>query len=419
VDMSQAQDQEYFADGLSEEILNALAAIPGLYVPARTSSFQFKKRSADIREIGTHLNVDSILEGSVRRIGDRVRVSAQLINVQDGYRLWNERYDREMRDIFKIEDEIAEQIARALKLTLADRAAPASSRGAVPDAPEYDLYLQGRHYFHQLRRKGLEIALQTFSQAIELNPRYARAYAGIADCHSFLRLYFSHGAEAVRAADEASAKALELEPGLADAHTSRGLALFLRQEFEAAERHLRRAIEIDPTRYDPHYVLGRLRFSQGRTAEAAEQYREACSIVPEAFAAWYLLGMCYRRLGEEGKARSADFECIEAVKRCVRAHPDDTRAWTMGAAVLAQMGEPERAARWVARALAVDAEEPIIEYNAACVYVRLGRFDDAIRCLRASLGQGGLSREWAGNDPDLDPLRGDPRFGELMSRVAA
>ncbi|HEY6572181.1 MAG TPA: tetratricopeptide repeat protein, partial [Candidatus Eisenbacteria bacterium] len=318
-----------------------------------------------------------------------------------------------------IEDEIAEQIARALKLTLADRAAPASSRGAAPDAPEYDLYLQGRYHFHQLRRKGLEIALQTFSHAIELNPRYALAYAGIADCHSFLRLYFSHGAEAVRAADEASAKALELEPELADAHTSRGLALFLRQEFEAAERHLHRAIEIDPSRYDPHYLLGRLRFSQGRTAEAAEQYREACSIVPEAFASWYLLGMCYRRLGEDGKARSADFECIEAVKRGVRAHPDDTRAWTMGAAVLAQMGEPERAARWVARALAVDAEEPIIEYNAACVYVRLGRFDDAIRCLQASLGQGGLSREWAGNDPDLDPLRGDPRFDELMSRVAA
>ena len=417
-DMTAAKDQRFLCDGIAEEVLRALSRVPDLYVASRTSAFQFQDRSADIREIGARLNVDAVLEGSVRRVGDRVRIAAQLINVRDGYRLWNDRYDREMKDVFAVEDEIADQIARALKVTLASRSA-AGARGAPPDAAEYELYLQGREFFHQLRRKGFENALQIFSQAIEINPRYARAYAGIADCHSFLHLYFGRGEESVAAADAASATALDLEPDLPDAHASRGLALFVRRRFEDSERHLRRAIELDPRRYDPHYILGRLRFSQGRMPEAAGCFREACSIVPEAYASWYLLGMCYRRLGEEGRARRADLECIEAVKRCVRVHPDDTRAWTMGAAVLAEMGEPERAARWVARALSVDAEEPIIEYNAACVYVRLGRFDDAFRCLEAALGEDGLSGSWARNDPDLDPLRDDARFRALIDRAAA
>jgi TolB-like protein/Flp pilus assembly protein TadD len=413
-DMTEARDQEFLCDGIAEEVLRALSRIPDLYVASRTSAFQYKRRMADIREIGARLNVETILEGSVRRVDDRVRISAQLISVRDGYRLWNDRYDLEMKDIFAVEDEIADQIARALKVTLASAAS--SARGTRPDAAEYELYLQGRQFFHQLRRKGFENALQIFSQAIELNPRYARAYAGFADCHSFLHLYFGSGEEAVAAADRASAKALSLEPDLPDAHVSRGLALFLRHEFDEAERHLRRAIELDPRRYDPHYIFGRLCFAQGRIAEAAEHYREASSIVPEEYGSWYLLGMCYRRLGEEGKARRANLECVEAVKRTVRVHPDDTRAWTMGAAVLADMGEPERAARWVERALVVDSDEPIIDYNAACVYVRLGRFDDAIRCLEGSVGHGGLSRDWVRNDPDLDPLRGDPRFQAIVSQ---
>jgi len=418
-DMTAAQDQGHLCDGIAEEILRALSRIPDLYVASRTSSFQFKLDPADIREIGARLNVDTVLEGSVRRVDDRVRIAAQLVSVKDGYRLWSERYDRSIGDLFALEDEIADEIARALKVTLASRAPTAGPRGARPDAAEYELYFQGREFFHQLRRKGFENAIQLFSQAIELNPGYARAYAGIADCHSFLRLYFGRGEEALAAADAASAKALALDPGLPDAHVSRGLALFLRDDFDAAERHLGRAIELDPRGYDAHYIFGRLRFSQGRIADSAEHFREACAIVPEAYASWYLLGMCYRRLGEDGKARHAALECIEAVKRRVRSHPDDTRAWTMGAAVLAELGEPEKAGKWVARAVTVDAEEPIIEYNAACVYVRLGRFDDALKCLEASLGQGGMFRDWARNDPDLDPVREDPRFKALLERAPA
>ncbi len=414
-DMTPAKDQEFLCDGIAEEILRALSRIPDLYVASRTSAFQFKNRAADIREVGARLNVNTVLEGSVRRAGDRVRVTAQLVNVEDGYRLWCERYDRDLQDIFAIEDEIADQIARALQVTLAERAGRRGPGRFEPDTEAYELYLQGRQFIHQHRRKAFEVALQTFGRAIELSPNYARAYAGIADCHSFLSLYFGHGQEAVEAADRASAKALELDPGLSDAHASRGLALFLRKDFEGAEGHLRQAIQLDPRLYEPHYFFGRVCFSEARTFEAAEHFREACALVPEAYDSWYLLGMCYRRLGDTGRARNANFECIEAMKRWVKSHPDDTRAWTMGASVLAEMGEPDRAAAWVGRAVAIDRDEAIIQYNAACVYVALGRPDDALASLEAAVRYGKISTDWIRNDPDLDPLRGDPRFQALVA----
>lgn len=412
-DMSPRRDQQFLCDGIAEEILRELARVPELYVASRTSAFQYKDQAADVREIGARLNVGTVLEGSVRRSGGRVRISAQLVSVDSGFRLWYERYDRDMKDIFAIEDEIAEKIAQALKVTLAEqRGSPAERTSNAAEA--YELFLQGRQFFHQHRRKACEIALQTFTRALELDPGFARAYAGVAECQAFLNLYFGKGAEAIAAADTASAKALELSPGLSDAHAARGLALFLKREFAEAEGYLRKAIALDPRLYDPHYIFGRVCFSQGRMPEAAEHFREAGALVPEAYDAWYLLGMCYRRMAETAKSRSADLECIEAVKKRLRSHPDDTRAWTMGASVLAELGEPERAAEWVARALAVDRDEPIIAYNAACVYATLGRRDEAFACLEAPVGQGLLDAAWVANDPDLDPLRADPRFAALL-----
>jgi len=416
-DMSADGDQEHLCDGIAEEILRALGRIPELHVASRTSSFQFKNQMADIREIGMRLNVDNVLEGSIRKAGDRVRISAQLVSVDNGFRLWNERYDRDMKDIFAVEDEIAERIAEALKVKLIDE--PVSTVfGDATRAEAYDLYLQGRRFFHQHRRKSLEIAIQTFSDAIDADPTFARAYAGIADCYSFLSLYFGKGEEAIRAADEASAKALEMQPELADAHCSRGLALFLRREYERAEEHMRKAIELDPNIYESHYIFGRISFSRGQMRQAARHFRDACRIVPEAYDTWYLLGMCYRKLGETAKARRADKECIEAVFRRVRSNPDDTRALTMGASILVELGEPERASDWIERARAIDPEEPIIQYNCACGYINLGKFDKAFECLELAVGQTSLSRDWVKNDPDLDPLRDDPRFQALLKEPA-
>lgn len=411
VDMSPEQNQQYLCDGIAEEILRALSRIPDLHVASRTSAFQF--RHGDVREIGARLNVDAILEGSVRRAGDRMRVSAQLVDVADGYRRWYERFDRDVKDIFAIEDEIAEQIAGALEVKLLHR----EVAGAA-NAEAYELYLQGLQFFHQHRRKGFEIAIQTFRRALEVDPDDARSHAGIADCHSFLRLYFSRTASA-QEADSASLRAVALAPDLAEARAARGLALFVAGRLNEAEEELGRALSLDPRAYHARYISGRVDFARGRFDAAAAHFRQACAIVPEAYDSWYLLGMCCRRMGEESRAHEADLECVEAVKRRLRLNPDDTRAWTMGAAVLAKLGEPDRAAEWVARALAIDADEPIIRYNAACVYTVLGDRDRALTCLEALLEQGGPTHSWIVNDPDLDPLRAEPRFGALVARMPA
>ena len=416
-DLSPAGDQDHLCDGIAEEILRTLSRIPDLHVASSTSSFQYRNRSVDIRDIGAKLNVNAILEGTVQRAGNRVRISAQLSNVENGFHLWYEQYDLEIKDILTVQNEIAEQIAKALQVKLVNKKNEVSEHPTPTDTEAYEIYLQGRQFFHQHRRKALEVALQTFSRAIEIYPDYARAYAGMADCHSFLNLYFGSGDEAIEAADKASAKALSLAPDLSDAHASRGLVLFLKHQFQESELELRRAIEIDPQLYYPHYIFGRVRFSQGRINEAASHFRHACDIVPEAYDSWYLLGMCYRRMDDAARAQSADLDCIESVKRWVRYHPDDTRAWTMGAAVLAKLGEPERASEWIVRALAIDAEEPIIEYNASCVYASLGKTDEAIKCLQASVGLSGISKDWVDNDPDLDPLRDAPRFKALVKKM--
>ncbi len=414
-DMTPARDQGYLCDGIAEEILAALRRIPDLFVASRTSAFQFKDRAADTREIGAKLHVDHLLEGSVRRAGERVRISAQLVEVENGYRLWYERYDRDVRDIFEVEDEIAENIAAALQVTLTgERTKRAMSSS---EAESYEAYLQGRQFLHQHRRKALEIAIQSFERAIGIDPRNARAFAGIAECNAFLRLYFGAGPAMIAAAGEASRKAVEIDPDLAETRVARGLALFVTGANEEAARELRRAIELDPALYDAHYIFGRVAFGQGRVAEAAARFREACRISPDAYDSWYLLGMCYRKLGETTKARATSIACVEAAKKRLRDHPDDTRAWTMGAAIFAELGEPERAEEWVRRAILIDADEPIIEYNAACVYTSLGKHDEAIGCLESSVLSGALSKSWVENDPDLDPLRGDPRFQALLARA--
>ncbi|MCM2314349.1 MAG: protein kinase [Thermoanaerobaculia bacterium] len=414
-DMSPTKDQEYLCDGIAEEVIGALRAIPQLRVASRTSSFRFKGSLVDVREIGEKLNVRTVLEGSVRRAGDRVRISAQLVNASDGYQLWYQRWDRDLRDALAIEDEIARHIAEALELELTGRAATTYTR-PTESTEAWELYLQGRRFFHQHRRKGFEVARQSFMRAIEIDPGYARAWAGIANCSSFLKQYFGAGEETARDADEASAKAIALAPHLAEAHVARGLALSLTARNDEAAAELDEAIAIDPSNYDAHYIKGRVMFALGKHGEAAKQFENACALQPEAYDSWYLLGMASRKLSEERRARNADIECVEAAKKRVRQHPEDTRAWTMGAAVFAELGEPDRAADWVARALAIDPDESIISYNAACVYTGLGRYDDALRCLEISIGRGGPFYGWVENDPDLDPLRNDPRFQELMSR---
>lgn len=281
VDLSQAGDNEYFSDGISEELLNSLVSVEGLRVAARTSSFAFKKRNEDIRTIGEMLNVRTVLEGSVRRSGDQVRITAQLINVDDGFHLWSESYDRELDDIFSIQAEIAHSIVEALKLELIGDDGLARMAAPSVDVRAYDLYLLGRHRWHERTPESLDAALELFQQAVEIDENFALAYSGLADTYLLLDLYGNlTTAEASMKAELPVARALALDDGLAEAYASLGLLRFNQGDLTAAELALRKAITLNGNYSMAHMWLGLVLDKVAGPADALQEYRRAQAIDP-------------------------------------------------------------------------------------------------------------------------------------------
>src|SRR6266542_939076 len=240
--MSADPENEYFTDGMAEEIINALSKVQTLRVASRIVSFALKGKNEDLGDVGRKLHVSTVLDGTVRRMGNRVRITAQLVNVADGYQLWSERYDREMEDIFAIQDDISQAIVKALRVILCEDEKKAIEKPRTVNLEAYEYYLRGRQFFHQLRRKSLEYARQMFNRAIEIDPDYALAHAGVADCCSLLYTYFDARESNLRQADAASQRALELEPQLAEAHVARGIAVSLSKRFDEAEEQFETAM---------------------------------------------------------------------------------------------------------------------------------------------------------------------------------
>src|SRR5215203_1266751 len=303
--MSADPENEYFTDGMAEEIINALTKIQSLRVTSRTSSFSFKGKNEDIGEIGKKLKVSTVLEGSVRKMGNRLRITAQLVNVADGSNLWSEKYDREIEDIFAIQDDISQAIVKALRVILTEGEKKQIEKSRTVNVQAYDYYLRGRQHFHQLRRKSLEYSRQMFNKAIEIDPEYARAYAGVADSCSLLYTYFDAREFNLKQADAASHKALELEPELAEAHLARGLAESLRKRFDEAEREFEIAIKLDPKLFESAFWYGRSLQSAGRFQEAAKMFERASVLRPEDYQAPGMLAQSLRSQGLEAEAQLA------------------------------------------------------------------------------------------------------------------
>ena len=423
VDMSPEKDQDYFCEGLAEELINALVRIETLGVASRTSAFRFKGTQQDIREIGRRLGVSTVLEGSVRKAGNQVRISAQLVNVKDGYHLWSNRYDRKLEDVFAIQDEIAQNIVEALQVTLTpkakDAARDAAEKAAPTDVQAYDYYLKGRKFFYEFRSKGFELARQMFARAIVIDDRYARAYAGVADCCSFLYMYYDASEGNLHEAETASRKAVQIDPENAEAHASHGLALSLSGRFEEAEAELTRAVELNPKLYEAHYFFGRALFAQGKHAEAAKKFEDAARVRPDDYQAPLFMAQTYLCLHRRAHASAAFRSTVEAVKKHLAFHTDDARALYLGAAALVELGELELAEEWVAKAKHIDPNDALVLYNVACVHAQLGDNAAALECLERAIDSGMGQKEWIENDPYFETLRGTERYENLLKRMDA
>ncbi|MFN2602559.1 MAG: protein kinase [Gemmatimonadaceae bacterium] len=413
--LSADPENEFFADGIAEEIINALTKIQALAVVSRGSAFAFKQRNEDTSEIGKKLGVRTILEGSVRKAGNRLRVTGQLIDVATRNYLWSERYDREMADVFAIQDEIATNIVNALKLVLTPNEEAAIKKVPTQSVRAYEYYLRGRQLFHQRRGETLDAAEDMYRRAIALDPHYALAYAGLADCSVFRAQDQGGGEEAVAQADASSKRALELDPNSAEAHSSRGLTLSHQHRYAEADKEFQEAMRLDPMLYEAPYFYGRTLQSQGKLHEAAEMYERAVAIRPDEYQTLSYLAMAYQSLGDRSNLLEVSGRMVKAAERAIMLNPGDSRALYLGAINLERLGESERAMEWANRALHLDPSHPVMLYNLACFHSVAGRVDIAIDHVERALELGFLHKEWYLTDSDLANIRDLPRFRQLIS----
>ena len=417
LNLSGDPENEYFGDGMAEEIINLLVKLPQLKVASRTSSFSFRTKDVDIGIVADKLGVDSVVEGSVRRAGDRVRIMAQLIDAKSDSHLWSESFDREIKDVFAVQDEIARSIVDALEIKLSPAQERSIRTGAITDNMEaYDYYLRGRQYFD---RGEMSFARQLFEKAIELDPGFARAWAGIADCCSWESMWMNKTPENVRLGNEASKKALELAPDLAEPHASRGFSLSLAGDYEEAEKEFQTAIELDPRLYEAYYFYGRSFFAQGKHSEAAELFSKAHEVRPEDVTAVSLRALALFALKQDDEAREAARLTMEVAERHLALNPDDARALSLGAGILAKMGNSDKALEWAERALAIDPEASSAgtTYNVACAFAQIGNTERALDVLEELASSVELYPEWLDNDPDLDCLRNEARFKTIIEKL--
>ena len=411
--MSPDPENEYFTDGMAEEIINALTKIQSLRVASRTSSFAFKGKNEDINEIGRKLRVSTVLEGSVRKMGNRLRITAQLVNVADGYHLWSERYDREMEDVFAIQDDISQAIVKALRVILSEGEKKAIESSRTDNLQAYEFYLRGRQFF-EFRRKSLEYARQMFKRAIELDPNYALAQAGIADCCSLLYMMFDARESNLKQAESASNTALQLAPDLAEAHLSRGIAFSLSKNYSDAEREFESATRLDPKLFEAQYFWGRACLAQGRDAEAVKFFQVASSLRPDDFQALCFLGQAHKSLGQIAECDAANRRALMLVEDRLELNPDDARAWNLGAGLLVALNQTERAIEFMKTSVAIDPDDPQLLYNVACAYAVLGRTEEALASLEHAVDKGYGHKDWLVHDPDFYSLRETPRFKAIV-----
>jgi len=392
--------------------------VSGLLVIARNTAFTYKGKAVKVQQVAQELGVPFILEGSVRKAGARVRVTAQLISSENGAHAWADRYDRDLTDIFAIQDDITHAIVEQLKVKLLPQEKKSIGQTPTDNVEAYTYYLRGRQFLHRHSKSNYQLARRMFAKAVELDPVYARAYAGIADCDSFLSLIYhlDVGIDSILAT---SAKALALENGLAEAHASRGLALSLGKRYEEAMGEFEEAIALDPNSFEAHFFYARVCFTLGKLERAAALFERAAEIKPDDYQCLILLIQIYQSLGRDQDREDAARRGIERAERELTLHPENPRPAYLGAAALVTLGETDRAKEWVSRALAIDPDDILTQYNAACVYSILGDIEAAFDLLERLLPNAAheLKRGWIKHDSALDPLRSHPRYQKVLELI--
>ncbi len=410
---SGVKEDEYLRDGITEDVITELNKIRGLNTFSRPTVLAFRDKPVTPTQIGQQLGAAFVLTGTVRRAGARVRITAQLVDTRTDFQLWSERFDREMQDVFEVQDEMARKIAEALRVTLSPQELEALADKPTENPQAYDLYLRGKRYARRLTRQDVEFALQMFENAVALDPSFALAYAACANACAMYYSFFSRDSIWVERAREASGKAVTLRWDLPETHISQAWVLYAAGMYDEAVRMVKKAIERKHDCDGAYYLFCRALFAAGRNQEVIDISEGAIGASGEDYNVYVPI---INALGASGRADARHnmiARMIVALQNHLKHVPEDARARVLLGAYYADLGREEDALRELNLAVTLRANEASILYNAACVYCLLKRKTDALETLRKAWEAGSKDAVWARRDPDLLPLHGDPEFERM------
>ena len=418
--MSGDAEQEYFSDGISEDIITDLSKVSALAVVSRNTAFSFKGKSVDIAQITKQLKVSYVLEGSVRKAGGRVRITAQLIEGSKDNHVWAERYDRDLNDIFALQDEISEAIVKALKLKLLPEEKKAIEQRGTTNLEAYNLYLMARQFsvtgnYGNVRR--CEAIIRLCRSATEIDPSYATAWALMAVAQAALKFYFNGPGDGGLAAAE---RALSLDENLAEAHAAKARVLTAESQYDKALVEIEAALRLDPESFEVNTAAARLYFTQRKLVDAIKYYEKAAALMETDFSSVSMLMTSYRALGDADRSRLAAQRTLARAEKITTQEPDNGMALGYVVVSLCVLGEAERAKDLAKRAMLLDPDNLTMRYNFACGFASLREFETALDLLGPVFERDAAETVlWAKVDPDLDAVRDHPRFTAMMEKADA
>ena len=408
LDLRQGGGEAHLTEGIAEEVLQALNQIEGLRVISRTTSFLYGGSALPMVEVGRRLQANAILGGSLLKQDSLLTLKAELIDVASERVIWSKAYDFDRKDLFSTLEDVTRCVASSLKLS-----ASPHPRSPV-DLEAYEYYLRGRQYYFRFNRHGMGFAAQMFRSALDIDADYASAWAGLANCAAYSYIYIERTESQRELAESWSRKALELDPNLAEAHASRGLALSAAGLAEEAETAFETALCLDPNLYEAAYFYARHCFAAGKAERAIEYFEWAAALRPEDFQAILLVAQVYHSLSVEDEAERARRQGLALAEQRLERVPDDVRARYLGANALVALGEREKGLAWARMARSMDPDDPMLLYNLGCIHALADDPEEALDCVERAVAGGLSQKNWLIHDSDLDSIRSHPRFQALM-----
>jgi serine/threonine protein kinase/Tfp pilus assembly protein PilF len=417
--LSGAKEDEYLRDGITEDVITELSKIRGLNTFSRPTVLAFRDKPVTPAQIGQQLGAAYALTGTIRRAGARLRINAQLVDTRTDFPLWSERFDREMKDVFEVQDEMARKIAEALRVTLSPQELEALAVKPTESLQAYDLYLRGKRYARRQTRQDLEFALQMFENAVAMDPAFALAHAACANACAMFYSNYSRDTVWVERAREASGKAVALRWDLPEVQVSQAWVLYAAELHDEAVRMVRKAVERKHDCEGAYYLLCRALFAAGRYQEVVDVADSAIEASGEDYNVYVPIMNSLGAMGKEEARRNMAHRVIVALENHLKQVPEDARARVLLGANYADLGRPEDSMRELNLAVTLRANEASILYNAACVYCGLKKKPEAMDALRKAWEAGFRDAVWARRDPDLGLLHGEPEFARLYPEKPA